>query len=262
MVLLGGISLLISINYDSSILAFVGLGLIFWGAILLYIKPEEYVRERLLEAVTTPSLITLNQIIQELGYKGDTIYLPPRCFTNPDNIKMLVSKYKYSTVPTLEQMQPYENQPIARTTQGLLVTPSGIELSTLLEEELGKSFIQTDLESLKQNLPGLFIEKLEIAQNLELQTENNISKTKKSNSGPLTQLKTTTIHAIMTRPIYGEMIKQAEESSQVAGLIGGPICSAIAIALTKATGKPVRITNIKSSEDGNVIEASYEIVEE
>jgi hypothetical protein len=41
-----------------------------------------------------------------------------------------------------------------------------------------------------------------------------------------------------------------------------PVCSAIAIAITKATGKPVRITDTKNSEDGNTIEASYEIIEE
>jgi hypothetical protein len=262
MLLLGTISLVASISYNSSTLAFIGLGLVFWGAILLYIKPEEYARKTVLEAAVSPSLITLNQMIQELGYKGDATYLPPKYFANPETTKICVSKYKFGSLPTPEQTQLHEDQPIAKTKQGLLLTPSGIQLSKLLEKSLGKSFIQTDLESLQQSLPELFIEKLEIAENLELQAENDTSKTKKGNPASLTQVRNTTVHARITKPFYEDMSKEAEERSQPAGLVGDPICSAIAIALTKATGKPVRITDTKNSEDGNIIEASYEIIEE
>jgi hypothetical protein len=262
MLLLGTISLVASISYNSSIPAFIGLGLVFWGAILLYVKPEEYTRKTLLEATLSPSLITLNQMIQEFGYKGDATYLPPKYFANPENTKICISKYKYGSLPTPEQTQPYEDQPVARTKQGLLLTPPGIQLSKLLEKSLGKSFIQTDLESLQQNLPELFIEKLEIAENLELQAENDTSKTKKGNPASLTQVRNTTVHARITKPLYGNTFKGAENPSQITGSIMCPVCSAIAIAITKATGKPVRITDIKSSEDGNIIEASYEIIEE
>ena len=57
-------------------------------------------------------------------------------------------------------------------------------------------------------------------------------------------------------------IQRSRKLPTTRGLIGGPICSAIAIALTKTTGKPVRITDVKSSEDGNIIEATFEIIEE
>jgi hypothetical protein len=262
MLLLGTTSLLTSIIYDSSILAFIGLGLVFWGAILLYIRPEEYTGKTLLEAALSPSLTTLNQMIQEFGYKGDATYLPPKYFANPENTKICVSKYKYGSLPTPEQTQPYEDQPVARTKQGLLLTPPGIQLSKLLEKSLGKSFIQTDLESLQQNLPKLFIEDLEIAENLEIQSQNDMTEKKGDDPASVSQVKKTAIVARITKPTYGTIFKEAEEPSQPAGLVGDPICSAIAIALTKATGKPVRIADIKSSEDGNIIEASYEIIEE
>jgi hypothetical protein len=262
MLLLGTASLVASVSYNSSILAFIGLGLAFWGGILLYIKPEEYTRKTFLEAAVSPSLITLNQMIQELGYKGDATYLPPKYFTNPETTKMYISKYKHGSLPTPEQTQPYEDQPVARTAQSLLLTPPGIELSRLLEKSLGKSFIQTDLESLQQNLPRLFIEDLEIAENLEIQSQNEITEKKGDDPAFVIQGKKTTIAAKITKPTCGTIFKKTEEPSQPAGLIGDPICSAIAIALTKATGKPVRIADIKSSEDGNTIEASYEIIEE
>jgi hypothetical protein len=265
MLVLGTVSLAVSIDHNSSILAFIGLGLVFWGAVLLYIKPEEYTRKTLLKAALSPSLRALNQIILDLGYEGYATYLPPKYFArarDPEATRMCVSKHKYASLPTPEQIQPYEDQPLARTPQGLLLTPPGFELSKLLEKSLGKSFIKTDLESLQQNLPKIFVEDLEIAENLELQAENDTSDTKKGNIAPLTPVKNTTVHARITKPIIRNTLEECEETSQITLSILFPLCSAIAIAITKATGKPVRITDTKSSEDGNVIEASFEVVEE
>ena len=52
MLLLGIVALLASVIYASSILAFIGLGLVFWGAILLYVEPEEHIKKVILFAVS------------------------------------------------------------------------------------------------------------------------------------------------------------------------------------------------------------------
>jgi hypothetical protein len=261
LLLLGAVSLTVSIGYDSSILAFIGLGLIFWGAVLLYIKPEQNVSKTLLEATLSPSLTTLDQMIQDLGYNGDATYLPPKYFANPDTTKIYISKYKHTSLPTPELIQPYENQTVTRTTQGLLTTPPGIQLAKLMEKSLGTTFIKTDLKDLEQKLPKIVIEDLEIAENIEIQEENNPTNGKEDPAVSSTQTKNIMINTKITKPIYKDVFKN-DDSSQIAGTIGSPVCSAIAIALTRATGKPVRITNTKSSEDGNTIEATYMIIEE
>jgi hypothetical protein len=61
----------------------------------------------------------------------------------------------------------------------------------------------------------------------------------------LTQLKSTTVHAKITKPLYGMAFKEAGEPSQIASSMGDPICSAIAIAFTKATGKLVKIWTLE-----------------
>jgi hypothetical protein len=263
MLLLSTLFLIASIGYDSSILAFMGLGLVFWGAILLYIKPEEYTKKVPLEAVLSSSLTTLNQMIREFSYKGDATYLPPKYFANPDTTKVYVSKSERGGLPTPEQTQLYENQPVARTTQGMLITPPGMQLSKLLEKSLGTSFIKTDLKNLRENLPTLFVENL-IAENLEMQAENHMTEGKKNLPTSFTHTHPclVTIHARIIKPIYHDMFKESREPSQVMSSIGCPICSAIAIAIAKATGKPVRITDTRSSEDGNTIEVNYEIIED
>jgi hypothetical protein len=259
--ILGAIALSASVVSTSTILAFIGLGLIFWGALFLYIKPEEYIKKVLLEAALSPSLTTLDQMLQELGYKGDTTYLPPKYFANPETTKVYRSKHKHRSLPTPEQVQLYENQPVARTTRGILLTPPGIQLSKLLEKSFGTSFIRTDLENLLQNLPKLFIEDLEIAESLELQVENGMTQ-RKENEPSLAQMKSTTVHAKITKPVHGTTFKEGEEPPQMTSSIDCPVCSAIAIAITKSTGKPVRIVDTRSSEDGSILEASYEILEE
>jgi hypothetical protein len=261
MLLLGAISLIASIGYNSSVVAFIGLGLVFWGAILFYIRPEEYTKTVLLEALLSPSLTALYQVILGLGYKGDSTYLPPKYFASPETTKVYISKYKRGKLPTPEQTQLLEKQPFARTRLGILVTPPGIELSKLFEKSLGTSFIKTGLEKLMRDLPKLFIENLEIAENLELQTANDLTQ-RDDNLASSTQMKSTMIHIRITKPIYGIIFKEAEELSQIASSIGFPVYSAIAIAMTKATGKPVRIVDTRSSEDGNTLEVSYEIMEE
>jgi hypothetical protein len=262
MFLLGGVSLIASIGYDSSILAFIGLGLVFWGAVLFYIKHEEYTKKILLEAALSPSLTTLNQIIQELGYKGDETYLPPKYFTDPETTEIYISKQKSAILPAPEQIQIYEKQLVARTPQGLLLTPPGIQLSKLLEKSLGTTFIKTDLKTLEEKLPKLFIEDLEIAENLEIQAQDSPSERKNGDLASAFQTKNAMIHAKVTRPIIGNVLKDSESSSQLTNSIVSPVCSAIAIALTKVSGKPVRIADIKSSDDGNIVEATFEVLED
>ena len=71
---IGSLTILASILYASSILAFIGLGLVFWGILLLYIQPEEYAKKILLDATLIPTLSSLNKLINELDYKGKAVY--------------------------------------------------------------------------------------------------------------------------------------------------------------------------------------------
>jgi uncharacterized membrane protein len=125
---IGSLALFTSIVYVSSILSFIGLGLIFWGALLLYIQPEEYTKKALLDATVIPSLETLNQIIHELDYKGKGIYLPPKYLKDPEASKVYISKQKDGKLPKPELILKYENQLFFENPQGILLTPPGAQL--------------------------------------------------------------------------------------------------------------------------------------
>jgi hypothetical protein len=258
--ILGVLALIISIIYTSSTLAFVGLGIVFWGAILTYIRSDEYVQGSLLNATATPALSTLNQTLGELGYNGKPVYLPPKYLNNPDENKVYIPKLKNSKLPTPEQTQKLESQNPSSDSQGIILTPPGSELTKLFEKTLGTTFTRTDLDHLMQNMPKLIIEDLEIATNLEITagTRNPEEPTKStaSQAGP------GRIHVTITDSIYKEMYKEIEQMANIHGNLGCPLTSAIACAIAKATGKPTIIEDEKTMEDGQTKEADYYTYEE
>lgn len=239
----GTAALILSIYYTSSILAFIGLGLVFWGIIFTYIRPEEYTKRTLLDATVSPLLATLDQIMQETSYEGKAVFLPPKYFPNPGTNKVYIPKQKDTKLPTPEQIQTQEAQFIIENPQGFLLTPPGAELVKLFEKTLKTSFARVDLQYLQQNMPKLFIETLEIAKNFEMETVNS------------------RVHVKIENSVYQNLALEAMHL-ELYGTIGCPLNSAIACALAKAVGKPIIIENQKTSGDGKKTEIEYRILEE
>jgi hypothetical protein len=258
--LVGGLVILVaSFYYGSSILAFTGLGLAFWGALLLYIRPEGYVRKTLLQAVILPSLATLNKMIQELNYKGEAIYLPPRYFANPECTRVYMTRQKVATLPMPELIQKYETQLFVKNPEGLLLMPPGAELANVFEKKLGISFTRVNLEYLQRNMPKLIVEDLEIADNLEMEI---LPKTVegKARAFSLLQAERYAVQVRITDPICREVCQGSNRLEHICDRIGCPICSAIGCALTKTTGAPVMIESVQTSEDGKTVEITYGIL--
>ncbi|MDH5266431.1 MAG: hypothetical protein OEW62_01990 [Candidatus Bathyarchaeota archaeon] len=254
----GTLSLILSIFYEHVILAFIGLGLTFWGALLLFIRPGKYVKEKLLNTTTLPTLADINQILAELEYQGKPTYLPPKYFTNPETCQIYIPKDKNTTLPTPQETKKHENKIFLKNPEAALIIPPGLSLSKLFEKTTGKSFTKTDIEHLQQNLPKIFIEDLEIAENIEIQTKPSKTAKKLTDAVALIHLQTGTIHAKITNSVYTDTCKETETLPHIHAAIGCPICSAIAIAITKATRKPVTIE--KEQTNGRNIDTEYRII--
>lgn len=253
----GVAALIISIIYASSILSFIGLGLLFWGAILLYIRDQEYTRKVLLDASVLPSLTTINQLVQKLNYKGNAVYLPPKYFEDPETTKIYIPKQENTSLPKPEQTKKYEKRLLVGNPKdilGILLTPPGAELTRLFEKTLKTSFTRVDLEHLQRDLPKLFVEDLEIAEDLEIQIIGDSASSIKTKKG--------TIHVKITNSIYKDIHKETRELPHICDQIGCPICSAIACAIAKSSDKLVTIEKTECTEDGKIIEAYYRIIEE
>ena len=148
----GTIALISATVSSSPILAFIGLGLAFWGALLMYTRPSQYVRRSLLTTTAISSLVTIGQEIGKLEAKGRAVYLPPK---------------------HLEEMKGGK---VYLNPGGPYLTPPGVGLANLYEKELGVDFAKADLDYLQTNLPRLLVEDLEIAEDLQMKPEEGSIK--------------------------------------------------------------------------------------
>lgn len=237
---LGIFALAFSIVYASSVLAFIGLGLILWGALLLYITPSKHVSLELLNAMATPYLTNIEKIMNAYDLEEKGVYLPPKYLENSESILVFIPSKGDQTLPKLEEVDEEKLHP--ENPNGVLLSPPGIALSKLFEKTLGTSFTRTDLNYIQNNLPKLLIEEMEIAENVDLKTENN------------------TITMETTNYIFEKICQEARKLRKTHRALGCPLSSAIACAIAKATGKPVIIESNDLSADGRTSKINYRVL--
>ncbi len=237
----GVASLGLSVHLNFSFLATLGLGLIFWGAILLYIRPEDYVKEIILKGTSLPSLVNLGRTIEQMGYQGTPIYLPP-AFNNLKSSKIYISVSKDRELPSLAEVAFAENEPFSRHAQGLFLIPVGIELAELAEKKMKRTEGKYDLEHLARKLPRVLVEDFGLARKVELEISN-----------PKVLVK-------VRHSLYDNVCRETGKSSKTCASFGCPLCSAIACLLAKSTQRPVAIEADRVREDGNVVDLEYRIL--
>ena len=240
--ILGLISLAASAFYASSILAFIGLGLTFWGALLLYITPTRYVKLDLLNAIAPSTLANIEKMLTSSKLNEKGIYLPPKYLRDFESSLIFIPSKANQTLPKPEEID--EEELYLKNPRGIFLTPPGLTLSRLFEKELGTSFTKTDLNYIQNNLPKLLIEEMEIAENVEVITENNL------------------ITIEITNHIFNEICEETRKLQKTHEAMGCPLSSAIACALAKATGKPITILKEEQTQDGKTTKIQYRLLEE
>jgi len=239
---LGPLSLAVSIVCTSSILTFIGLSLTFWGALLFYVAPSKHVKLDLLNQTALSSLANLDKILTELKCRGKGIYLPPKYLSDLESGKVFLSSKAETTVPSLKEIR--EETVFLKNPNGVCLIPPGLALTQLFEKELGISFTKADVKDLQVKLPKLFIEDLEIAEDLKIETEHD------------------QVEVEIKGSVYQDLCQEVKKFQRVSDLLGSPIASALACALAKASGNPVVIENEVINSKGRTIKVQYRIFKE
>jgi hypothetical protein len=242
LIILGAVALFFSVIYTLLILAFIGLGLLFFGVTFTYVRSDEYVKKILLDATVSSQQATLKHIIQELQYEGHMVYLPPKYFRNPEVQKAYISEQENGRLPESEEIQKNEQAFLIEKPPGVLFTPPGAELSKLFEKTLGIYFTEVNLQYLVQNMPKLFVEDLEIAQDVEVEIEGDRIRVKMHDS------------------VYNISGVESGESSSEYSTLDFPLVSAIACALAKTTNKPVMVEKVQAGGDGKDVALEYRTI--
>lgn len=244
----GAVALILSITNNSTVLAFIGLGLTFWGALFFFIKPIRYVQSSLLDSTAIATYTTIDRIVKNLKFKGKSYYVPPypKEVYLPEYLKGLKEPVVFISadtggMPSIEELA--KSKFLLENPNGICVAPPGLGLLIHLEKELGKDAAKLQLTELCESLPPIVCESLQLAKEVEMKIEEN------------------QIYLKMLDSAYKNLYQAYEKLNSV-HFLGCPIVSAIACALAKITGKMVTIQKDNVSPDDQTIEVWYSIAED
>ena len=243
----GILSLAFSIYTTSSVLAFIGLGLTFWGALFFFVRPIKYVQSTLLDSTAITSYSTIDRIIKDLNYKGKSFYIPPypKDIYLPEYLKGLknmivfISADSDASMPSIEEMA--KSRFLLENPKGISIAPPGLGLLTLFEKELKTDLTHLNLNELYDSLSNTILEHFQLAKEIEIKPEKD------------------TIHLKIVDSTYKDLYSK-EENLKSIHLLGCPIVSATACAIAKTTGKMVTIVKDEVSLDNQTIQVWLQIL--
>jgi hypothetical protein len=244
----GILSLIFSIYAASQSLALIGLGLTFWGALFIFLKPVNFVEGSLLYNAAFSAYLTIERIINEFNYKGKGYYVAPypKDVYLPEYLKGLkdsvvfISAEKDSIMPAIEEVA--KGKFISKNPQGALITPPGLGILTQIEEKSKLDFTKMDLNELCAVLPSFILQDLNLAKEMAIEPNGD------------------QVHLKMFNSLYMNLYSSRNNLKSV-DLLGCPIASAVACALAKTSGRTVTIQKHQVSPDGLAIEVWYRIVQ-
>jgi hypothetical protein len=230
-------AIVLSVRYASTILAFGGLGLTFWGVLALFIQPEKYVQSGLMSATAAASLRSIDNLMIGMGYREKGVYIPT---ASSEKAVVFIPSEPFSKIP--QNTAATEGKTFLNDPEGLLVIPPGLALSSLIEKKLGFKLKNCGVEALLRRLPEVLIDDLEIVRDVEIDYKGD------------------TITFKLIDSIYADFCREVRDTSRRCGL-GCPMCSALACTLSIASGKPVVFEEDKALGKGTTV-TSFKVLSE
>lgn len=218
-----------SIYYVSTPLAFVGLSLFFWGLLFTLILNTRYVKPEVISSMLDSSSSSLENIVQYLGIKGNAVYIPLQLNPYLSSLSGMEHELVYLPMKDLPDEDTVAEL-FQKTPPGVRITPPGSRLATLIEKSSGLNFKVLDVKSLKELLGSTLVKKLELADRVDVKTENN------------------SVTVVISRPVFQEPCKDRGKDSYVCQQIGCPLCSSLACVLCRVSQRPVRIQSCTATE--------------
>jgi len=237
----------VSVYLASQIICFIGLGLTFWGALFLLITPQKRVESSFLVASTLPSYMTIDRMLKDIKTKNEAYYLPSyaKDVNLPEYMKGLKEMVVFVPEENAIGMAAIEDLAkgkfLIENPKGLLITPPGISLLDKIEQKPNTNITKISIGELDETLSYLLSE-LDLAQEIKMKTNEN---------GIILQ-----INGSLYKNLYNQ-----QYNLQSITLLGCPIVSAAACAVSKYVGKPITIQKIITSPDGKITTATLKIVE-
>jgi len=217
-----------SIVHNHTLLALTGVALTFWGALLLYVKPIDFIRKDIINVSINGYIENIQKLVNVLDYKGIPKYLSTGTLSSLQQVFLYYPKSESDFLPSdevLSQNKFYYENPTA-----IKMVPSGYDLYLLIEKELGVNFSSVNLNYLKNNLKKVIVEGLEMAKTFEMDLEDN------------------QVSIYFSESLFDEIIINNLKMEYNFPL-RDPLTSAFACIISSTTRNPTTIISLKISAD-------------
>jgi hypothetical protein len=241
----GVLSLILSISVGSQVLALVGLGLTFWGALFSLLSPVSYVESRFLGAVVAAFYANIDRLIADLKLKGSSYYVPPLPVGAyvPEHLKglretVVFVSAKEEAFPPIEELA--KGKFLLDHQEGALVSPPGMGLLQEIDKETQAETVDASLNEMIDAWTQAICENFNLAKDIRMTTEED---------------KVT----LITEDSLFKKLYIGKGNYESVKTLGCPIVSAIACLIARAYNRPVTIRGHEVTPDGLTIRTIYQI---
>ena len=239
----GGASLVVSYIFSSVILTLAGLGLVFWGVTILYISPTKYVPENVLGLLSLSTIKSIDRMLINMNYRGKTIFVHPR------HLKGLAQGYVFipydssfrGSLPNEEQLA--EERMLYEDPKGIFMVAPSQGLVDLVEKELDVNLATVDMEYFKENVPRLLTNNIRIIDSIVIQDPAG------------------SVRIDVVGDSAAKLCKAVSKETLIGNHFGCPLCSSVALMVSKVVGKPVAIQESKANDIEGTIATTYRIID-
>lgn len=245
-VIVGITTLIASTLFLSSYFTILGISLVFWGTILLYVIPTTSNLALLLNAAIKPSVMTIEKILSQNKLEQKGIYLSTNCIKkNSDELDKKCPTQKQSSVifiiPKNVVTSIDHNSSIQSIIKdGVTIIPLGTGLCELFERQLGKSFSEIDIHQFARDITNVLTKGLRLARSVGVYIEG------------------TAVTVEVTSILFTQNCHEMGAQSQTHKQVGCLLASSLACALAKVTCEPVIIANETLNLEAKQISIRYE----
>ena len=238
----GGIALGASYFTSSVVMMLSGLGLIFWGLIMLYISPQRYLPEKIFGSLAVSNTKSIDRLLVSLNYNGRTIFLYPK------HLKGLSQGYVFipheqmeeSALPSDEALA--EEKLVYENPRGIFMVAPSNGLVELVENEMDLNLATVELPYIRDVIPKFVVNNLRMVDSMTVEEERD------------------SIHVVMEGESAARVCQTISSETSIGRHFGCPLCSSIALMISKVTGKPVFIEETKVDEVNSTISSTYRMV--
>ena len=236
----GVVMLFISALQGSSFLAVVGISVAFWSILLLFFTPTKREFLALLKASANAGGSNIERSLIELDSAEKGVYLPPQNLRDFKSSSVFVPKTVHTTLPASDEIN---DKLFTEKKNGLLLTPPGLALSIMFEQELGLSFRKITLPQMQMMITKL-IRNQNFAEDARIQIQDN------------------TITLEVIGGIFTMLCQESRNSQpRTHEQVGCMLASAFACAFAKASDKPVTIQKDTLNTDDKTLIIEYRLEE-